>query len=128
MGEIILKIASYLTALGIIIKAVDSIFDKKTKSIKDEIKKTNKKIDSNEKDDLRYKILSFANSLHNGGNHTRQEYETIFLFYDKYEVIIKSLNETNGYLETEMQFIRDCYKRTYMVFRNKTDLSNGGGA
>ena len=84
--EIVLQIASYITAVGVIIKAVDFIFDKKTKPIRTEVENTNKKIDNNEKDDLRYKILSFANSLHNGDNHTRQEYETIFMFYDKYEV------------------------------------------
>jgi hypothetical protein len=114
MENIVLQIASYITAVGIIIKAVDSIFDKKTKPIKTEVENTNKKIDSNEKDNLRYKILSFANSLHNGDNHTRQEYETIFLFYDKYEAIIKALELTNGYLETEMEFIRETYKAKYM--------------
>ncbi len=112
--EIIIQVASYITAIGVIVKAVDKVFDKKMKLIKTEIQNTNKKIDNNEKDDLRYKILSFANSLHNGDSHTRQEYETIFMFYDKYEAIIKALDITNGYLETEMEFIRKTYEVLYM--------------
>lgn len=112
--EIVIQIGSYISAVIIIIRAIDSIFDKKMTPLKTEIVNTNKKIDNNEKDDLRYKILSFANSLHNGDNHTRQEYETIFMFYDKYEAIIKSLEITNGYLETEMAFIRKTYEAKYM--------------
>jgi hypothetical protein len=120
--EIVLQIASYITAVGVIIKAVESIFDKKTKMIRTEVENTNKKIDNNEKDDLRYKILSFANSLHNGDNHTRQEYETIFMFYDKYEVIISELEIKNGYLETEMSFIRKTYEVKYMEVKYEKDV------
>lgn len=106
----IIQIASFITALGVIVKAVDKVLDKK---ITPEIKGLNTKIDNNEKDNLRYKILSFANSLHNGDSHTRQEYETIFFFYDKYEIIIKELQINNGYLEMEMAFIRDTYKKKF---------------
>ncbi len=106
MENIILQISSYITAVGVIVAALNKTLNKKIDPI-------NEKIDHNEKDSLRYKILSFANSLHNGDNHTRQEYETIFFFYDKYEAIIKRLNITNGYLETEMEFIRETYKKTY---------------
>ena len=120
--EIVLQIASYITAVVVIIKAVDFIFDKKTKPIRTEVENTNKKIDNNEKDDLRYKILSFANSLHNGDNHTRQEYETIFMFYDKYEVIISELGIKNGYLETEMSFIRKTYEVKYMEVKYEKDV------
>lgn len=115
--DYIIQIGSYITAVGVIVKAIDKILDKKItpiqKEIKQEIRDTNEKLDNNEKDDLRYKILSFANSLHNGDNHTRQEYETIFFFYDKYEAIIKQLKIQNGYLEMEMAFIRDTYKQKF---------------
>lgn len=122
MKDIIIQFASYITAIGVIIKAVDSIFDKKTTPIRKEVENTNKKIDNNEKDDLRYKILSFANSLHNGVSHTRQEYETIFMFYDKYEVIISELGIKNGYLETEMAFIRKTYEVKYMEVKNEKNV------
>ena len=106
MENIVLQISSYITAVGVIVAALNKMLNKKIDPI-------NEKIDNNEKDDLRYKILSFANSLHNGDSHTRQEYETIFFFYDKYEAIIKRLEITNGYLETEMDFIKETYKKTY---------------
>ncbi|MBQ2870936.1 hypothetical protein IJE86_04490 [bacterium] len=113
MGEIILQVSAYLGAIGVIAKTVSKILDNKLTPIQDEIKSTHEKIDHNEKDSLRYKILSFANSLHNGDSHTRQEYETIFFFYDKYEAIIKRLDVENGYLEIEMAFIRETYKKKY---------------
>lgn len=134
MGEIILNLSAYLTALGVISKAVSKMLEKKItpiqEEIKEEIKSTHEKIDHNEKDSLRYKILSFANSLHNGDSHTRQEYETIFFFYDKYETIIKRLEVENGYLEIEMAFIRETYKKKYGVYNCQSDSNNlnGGGA
>lgn len=109
-------IAGVITSLTIIISAVIKVIDKTIfKPMFKRLDKLDKKIDNNRKDDLRYKILSFASDLRNGIGKTRQEYETIFMFYDKYELLIKTLEETNGYLETEMEYI----KRQYNSLMNK---------
>lgn len=74
--------------------------------IKEELKPISKQIDENEKDHLRFEILSFAGDLRNGVRKTRQEFETVFAFYDKYEKIIEKLKEHNGYLDTEFNYIK----------------------
>jgi len=64
-----------------------------------------------EKDSLRYKILSFASSIRRGELHTTQEFETIFHFHDKYEMLIDKLGETNGFTHSEFLFIAEEYKK-----------------
>ena len=41
---------------------------------------------------------------------TRQEFETIFAFYDKYEEIISALKLHNGYVDSEFDFIKEKFK------------------
>lgn len=75
------------------------------------IKDIKSELTNNEKDNLRYKVLSFASSLRRGEKHTTQEFETIFHFHDKYEKIIAERNETNGYLHEEFEYIKNEYKK-----------------
>lgn len=110
--DIIKEIGTLITALTIIVTTITAIWNK---LLNKKLNPLMSKIDNNEKDNLRYKILSFANSLRNGNKHTRQEFETIFFFYDKYETIINELKQKNGYLEEEMEFIKNCYERGELV-------------
>lgn len=110
--DIIIKIASFIGAVGTIIGTITAILNK---LLNKKLNPLMSKIDNNEKDRLRFEILSFANSLRNGNKHTRQEFETIFFFYDKYETIIQELKQKNGYLEEEMEFIKKCYERRELV-------------
>lgn len=110
--DIIIKISTFIGAIGTIIATITAILNK---LLNKKLNPLISKIDNNEKDNLRYKILSFANSLRNGNKHTRQEFETIFFFYDKYEIIIQELKQKNGYLEEEMEFIKNCYERGELV-------------
>lgn len=91
-------------------KKVDKISTLK-EEFKKEIGTVSQKIDSNEKDYLRFQILSFAGDLRNGIKKTRQEFETIFTFYDKYEEIINELGMHNGYLDSEFDFVKEEYKK-----------------
>lgn len=110
--DIIIKVASFIGAIGTIIGTITAILNK---LLNKKLNPLMSKIDNNEKDNLRYKILSFANSLRNKNKHTRQEFETIFFFYDKYETIINELKQKNGYLEEEMEFIKNCYEGGELV-------------
>ena len=85
-------------------------FNKEIRAINSEMKTIKKTIKNDEKDRLRHEILSFASSLRRKEKHTTQEYETIFHFHDKYESIVKSLREKNGFLDEEFEFIRECYQ------------------
>lgn len=109
IGQIveILKILIYLGGILLAIYKLPNKISTVLKStIKEEIKPISKQIDENEKDHLRFEILSFAGDLRNGVVKTRQEFETVFAFYDKYENIIEKLKEHNGYLDTEFNFIK----------------------
>ena len=110
--SLIITISKYIGALGTITTAVTLTLNKLLNKKLDPI---SNKIDNNEKDRLRYEILTFANSLRNGNKHTRQEFETIFYFYDKYEEIISQLKLKNGYLEEEMKFVKESYERRELV-------------
>ena len=46
-----------------------------------------------------------------GIKKTRQEFATIFAFYDKYEEIIRELDMHNGYLDSEFEYIKEEYKK-----------------
>lgn len=103
--------SAFITALTVIGGAVIWVIKKFIfRPMETQLQNLNDKIDTNRKDELRYTILSFAGDLRNGIPKTRQEYETIFAFYDKYEKLIEVLNEKNGYLEVEMDYVKNQYK------------------
>lgn len=109
--DLLKTISAFITALTIIGGAVIWIIKKFIfKPVQKQLNDLGDKIDGNRKDELRYTILSFAGDLRNGIPKTRQEYETIFAFYDKYEQLIEQLNEKNGYLEVEMEYVKAQYK------------------
>lgn len=114
--SLIITVSKYIGAISVILGAVTGILNKLLNSKLDPIVN---KIDNNEKDRLRYEILTFANSLRNGNKHTGQEFEIIFYFYDKYEEIINQLKLKNGYLEEEMKFIKKSYEKRKLVLQNK---------
>lgn len=70
-----------------------------------------KRIDENEKDRIRYEILDFANSCHNGRNHTRDEFKHIIKLNTKYIELLKRTNDSNGEFEIEYQYINELYKQ-----------------
>lgn len=109
--DLLKTISAFITALTVIGGAVIWIIKKFIfKPMEKQLQNLGDKIDSNRKDELRYTVLSFSGDLRNGIAKTRQEYETIFAFYDKYEQLIESLREKNGYLEVEMEYIKTQYK------------------
>ena len=109
--DLLKTISAFITALTVIGGAVIWIIKKFIfKPMEKELQSLGEKIDINRKDELRYTVLSFAGDLRNGIPKTRQEYETIFSFYDKYEKLIEQLQEKNGYLEVEMDYVKNQYK------------------
>lgn len=109
LGQMVEIIKDVIYIAGILIaiyKIPAKIKDSYKIVIKEELQPISEQIDNNEKDRLRFEILSFASDLRNGINKTRQEFETIFAYYDKYENIIRKLKMHNGYLDTEFEFIK----------------------
>ena len=99
-------IVALITATPATITAIIALITNKNNRLEE----ISNKIDNNEKDHLRFEILSFAGDLRNGVVKTRQEFETIFAFYDKYEEIITALKVHNGYVDSEFDFIKEKFK------------------
>lgn len=98
--ENIINIASWITAMGVILGAISKILDTKLKGLYD-----------NERLQYRYEICSFAGDLRNGIKKTREEFEAIFEMYDKYEALIDKLKQKNSYIDSEMAYIKEQYKK-----------------
>lgn len=97
--ETIVTIASWTTAMGVVLGAMSKMLDVKLKGLYD-----------NERLQYRYEICSFAGDLRNGIKKTREEFEAVFEMYDKYEVLIEKLKLKNSYINSEMAYISEQYK------------------
>lgn len=100
------------------------IGDKVNHNLNEKINNLNKKMDvltkdmdelskqrkEDEKDRIRWEILSFANSCHNGCKHTKDEYLHIIELNDKYKKLLKETNDKNGVFEVEYEYIKQLYK------------------
>lgn len=61
-------------------------------------------------DTKRNRILNFANALQNGKHQDKDQFDFIFLQYDKYEKILKMHKLENGQVTASMEFIRKTYQ------------------
>lgn len=61
-------------------------------------------------DTKRNRILNFANALQNGKHQDKDQFDFIFLQYDKYEKILKTHNLENGQVTASMDYIRQVYQ------------------
>ena len=89
-------------------KKIDEVI-KKVDSLKQELNDTQKSIDENEKDRIRWEILDFATSCRNGQRHTQDEFLHIITLNDKYRQLLAKTNETNGVFDVEYEYIKNLY-------------------
>lgn len=75
---------------------------KKLDEITDEVR-------DNEKDRIRWEILDFANSCHNGRKHTKDEFRHIDKLNKKYIKLLQETKDTNGEFEVEYEYIKELY-------------------
>lgn len=61
-------------------------------------------------DTKRNRILNFANALQNGKHQDKEQFDFIFLQYDKYEKILKTHKLENGQVTASMDFIKQTYQ------------------
>ena len=81
------------------------------KEVETQLEKQDAKIDNNEKDRIRFEILDFARTCRKHEKHTKEEFDHIFEQYDKYEVILASLEQPNGKVTQAMHFISEVYQK-----------------
>lgn len=80
-----------------------------TGDIKTQLEEITKEVRDNEKDRIRWEILDFANSCHNGRKHTKDEFRHINKLNLKYIKLLEQTNDTNGEFEVEYQYIKDLF-------------------
>lgn len=73
------------------------------------IHSTEKEIDENEKDRIRWEILDFANSCRNGVRHTKDEFQHIITLNDKYKRLLAKTHDVNGVFDSEYAYIQELY-------------------
>ena len=80
-----------------------------TGDIKKQLEEITKEVRDNEKDRIRWEILDFANSCHNGRKHTKDEFRHINKLNLKYIKLLEQTNDSNGEFEVEYQYIKDLF-------------------
>lgn len=80
------------------------------------IEALHKRMDENQhKEDKRYvkqlrmRIIDFAGSIRNGKINSREAFEEIMRTYSDYHEILEELGESNGYIDTEYELIKEAF-------------------
>lgn len=86
------------------------------KAIMEAIEALHKRMDENQhKEDKRYvkqlrmRIIDFACSIRNGKINSREAFEEIMRTYSDYHEILEELGESNGYIDTEYELIKEAF-------------------
>lgn len=86
-------------------KKIDQLINA-TNDLETKITTIDQKVDENEKDRIRWEILDFANSYHNGRPYVKDEFQHIVTLGDKYEKLLERTNDKNGVFQEEYNFIK----------------------
>lgn len=98
--DLIIKIAAFIGALGVIIGSISKILDNKLKPL------TNQN-----RIQFRHTIVAFANDIQSGTKKSRDEFNSVYDLIDEYENICKQLNIKNHLFESSLQIIDEAYKK-----------------
>lgn len=77
--------------------------------MQDNLDEMREDIDENEKDRIRWEVLSFANSCRHNQPHTKDEFQHIIALNDKYKILLKRTDDKNGVFESEFAYIKKLY-------------------
>ena len=69
--------------------------------MQEDIKEIRDDMDENEKDRIRWEVLSFANSCRVGRKHTQEEFRHIADLNDKYKILLERKKDKNGVFKTQ---------------------------
>lgn len=104
-----IKINPISQFLGWLGKKINGQVLEKVEDLGKKLDATEKKIDENEIDRIRWEILDFANSCRNGRHHTKDEFDHIIQQNDKYHKILEEREMTNGQTELAFDYISTIY-------------------
>lgn len=95
--------------LKLITKALTSELTKKVDALDATVQAMRRDDDENEKDRIRYEVLSFANECRRHIDHTKEEFDHVISIKKKYDVILKRTGDTNGVFEANYNRIIEIY-------------------
>lgn len=91
--------------------------EKADDGLKEEINKTNEKLDKISDlvlniriDNMRKTLLDFASTVGSGRKCTKEQFDEIFSTYQEYENILEKNGMTNGRVNISMEIVREQYK------------------
>lgn len=105
-----LKINPWTTLFKWIGTKINGDLTEKLNSVSNDMVALSTQRKEDEKDRIRWEVLSFANSCRNGYNHTKDEYQHIISLNDKYINLLKETNDKNGVFDAEYAYIQKLYK------------------
>ena len=94
---------------GWIGKVINAELIKKVEAQDAKIDSFRRDMDENEKDRIRYEVLSFANECRRHIDHTKEEFDHIISLKAKYEAILKRTDDKNGVFDADYQYIIEIY-------------------
>lgn len=89
--------------------AVQNQFSEAINTISDKIDTMQENFIIDKIENMRWKILGFANDLINGKTCYKEQFDNILRTYDDYEQILEKNSMSNGQVEESMKFIREKY-------------------
>lgn len=96
---------------GWIGKIINAELIKKIEAQDTKIDKMRLDIDENEKDRIRFEVLSFANECRRHIDHTKEEFDHVISLKTKYDRILKRTGDQNGVFDADYAFINEIYQK-----------------
>ena len=100
-----IKINPWTTLLKWIGSKINGDLTDKIKNLSNDMTALSTQRKEDEKDRIRWEVLSFANSCRHGYNHTQDEYQHIIALNDKYKQLLQETNDKNGVFDAEYDYI-----------------------
>lgn len=104
-------IISVSTVLGIFTALINKLFCIKLEPIGNRIDNIEDVTLKNDMLIWRFQVTRFSSELRRGVPKTKFEFESIFTLITNYEMAVSKLNLENGFFESEVEYIKDQYKR-----------------
>ncbi len=104
-----IKLNPWSHLLGWIGRIINAELLKKVEAQDAKFGQMQRMIDDNEKDRIRYEVLSFANQCRNHVKHTQDEFQHIIAINKKYHKLLAKTRDENGVFDAEYQYILELY-------------------
>ena len=106
-----IKLNPWSRIFGWIGKLINAELIKKIEAQDAKIESFRRDSDENEKDRIRYEVLSFANECRRHIDHTKEEFDHIISLKKKYEIILKRTEDQNGVFDADYEYISGIYQK-----------------